>query len=141
MLLKIYLAALVATFAVGTRAEGSFAPAQSIHIEPLGAVDISPNKLLADTVILQLVIDKEGRVTDATVWSSSGDEAIDAAALAAARKCLFAPATQDGEPVESWYQIYYRLSAHKTMEYVGPEGKTGTAEAPPATAEDNAGRD
>lgn len=57
------------------------------------------------TVELLLTIDKDGRVTEATVASSGGD-AYDAAALAAARQFLFEPARQDWEPVAA--RIRYR---------------------------------
>jgi len=95
-------------------------------------LDIPANKVLAERVVLQLMIDAEGKVTDVQVWSSSGDEKIDAAAVAAGRKCIFAPATKDGAPVPSWFQIYYRLTTYKTVEYIPPpataSGGRGTAE-------------
>jgi len=43
---------------------------------------------------LRLVIDAEGNVADASLQSGSGDAALDAAALEAARKMIFAPATR-----------------------------------------------
>ncbi len=48
---------------------------------------------------LELDVDREGAVTDARVTRSSGDEALDAAALAAARAFAFDPATRDGSPI------------------------------------------
>lgn len=116
MVRSIVLAVLAG--AGGWAQTGSFQPAQAIHIEPLGKIEIPSNKVLAERVVLQLTIDETGKVTDVQVWSSSGDEKIDAAAVAAAKKCLFAPATKDGTPVPSWYQIYYRLTSYRTAEYL-----------------------
>ncbi|NIT35471.1 MAG: TonB family protein [candidate division Zixibacteria bacterium] len=132
---------MISALAAAAVAEEGFVPAQPIHIEPLAGIDVAPGAVFADTVILKLTVDEEGRVEDAEVWSSSGDEAIDAAGLASARKCLFKPATQDGEPVVSYYQIYYRLSAYRTREYAGAEEKAGTAEKAPTPEEDDGGRD
>jgi TonB family protein len=127
---------LAALLAGAASAQQGFQPAQPVHIEPLGEIEIKPGAVFADTVILKLTVDAAGSVTDAEIWSPSGNEAIDEAALEAATKCLFQPATQDGEPIESFYQIYYRLSAYRTREYLSAEEKAGTAEeAPPATAE------
>ncbi len=134
----IMISALAAAAAL---AEEGFVPAQPIHIEPLGEIEVAPGAVFTDTVILKLTVDAEGRVENAEIWSSSGDEAMDAAALASARKCLFIPATQDGEPTESYYQIYYRLSAYRTREYVSAEEKGGTAEKAPTPKEGDGGRD
>ena len=125
--------------AAAAAAQGSFVPAQPIHVEPLGEIEVEPGAVFADTVVLKLAIDAEGQITDAEVWSSSGYDVVDAVALASARKCIFIPATQDGEPVESFYQIYYRLSAYRTREYLSAEEKAGTAEKTPPPEEDDDG--
>ncbi|MCP4247324.1 MAG: TonB family protein, partial [bacterium] len=44
--------------------------------------------------------DKEGKVVDATVVASDVTPAMERAALAAARKCTFKPAEQQGKPVK-----------------------------------------
>jgi len=125
-----------ALLAAAAGAQDGFVPAQPIHVEPLGEIEIVPGVVFTDTVVLKLTLDAEGQITEAEVWSTSGDDEIDAVALAAARKCLFAPATQDGEPVESFYQIYYRLSAYRTREYLSAEEKAGTAEKTPPPEEE-----
>jgi len=132
---------MISSLAAAAVAEEGFVPAQPIHIEPLAGVEVAPGAVFADTVILKLTLDAEGRVEDAEIWSSSGNEAMDAAALASALKCLFKPATQDGEPIESYHQIYYRLSAYRTREYVSAEEKAGTAEKAPTPKEGDGGRD
>lgn len=121
--------ALAATAAAG---QEGFVSAQPIYVEPLGEIEVTPGAVFADTVVLKITVAADGRVADVEIWSSSGDEAIDTAALAAGEKCLFAPARQDGEAIESYYQIYYRLSAYRTREYLSAEEIAGTAEkAPP----------
>ena len=52
-------------------------------------------------VHLELQIDATGRVTEARVLKSEGED-FDAAALAAVKQYVFAPATQDGVPVRSF---------------------------------------
>lgn len=126
--------------AAATGQEG-FVSAQPIHVEPLGEIDATPGAVFADTVVLKLTVGVDGGVADAEIWSSSGDEGVDATALTSAEKCLFAPATQDGEPIESYYQIYYRLSAYRTREYLSAEEKAGTAEKAPPPKESDGGRD
>jgi TonB family protein len=131
---------IVTTFAVAAAAaQGGFVPAQPIHVEPLGEIEVEPGAVFADTVVLKLAVDAEGQITDAEVWSSSGYDVVDAVALASARKCIFIPATQDGEPVESFYQIYYRLSAYRTLKYLSAEEKAGTAGKTPPPEEDDDG--
>ncbi len=131
---------IVTTFAVAAAAaQGSFVPAQPIHVEPLGEIEVEPGVVFADTVVLKLAVDAEGQITDAEVWSSSGYNVVDAVALASARKCIFIPATQDGEPVESFYQIYYRLSAYRTRKYLSVEEKAAAAGKTPPPEEDDDG--
>ena len=128
------------TFAVAAAAaQQGFVAAQPIHVEPLGEIEIVPGAVFTDTVVLKLALDAEGNITEAEVWSSSGDDAVDAVALASARKCIFIPATQDGEPVESFYQIYYRLSAYRTRKYLSAEEKAGITEKTPPPEEGDDG--
>jgi TonB family protein len=114
---------------------GEFAPATPLYIEPLGKIDIVPGALFTDTVVLQLTIAADGTVTDVAVWSSSGNAEIDAKALEAGKKCLFGPATQDGEAIDSFYQIYYKLSSYRTREYKSAEEMAETAEKTPPPKE------
>jgi protein TonB len=57
---------------------------------------------LAGDVILTVLINVDGWVTDARVARSSGEPVLDRTALAAARKCRFVAATIDKVPVPSW---------------------------------------
>lgn len=134
----ILVIALVGAFAAAAYAE--FTSAQVLSMAPLGEVQVDPNKLVAETVFVELDLDATGKPTAARIWSSSGDDAIDAAALEAARKCLFIPASLDGKPIASTVQIYYTLKAYKNTIYLGPDGKpvddkkATTAAPPPSPA-------
>jgi TonB family protein len=79
-------AALTAPVALGTVAP----------VLPVGA--LPPGSPPAQ-VVITLAIDTEGKVQDAEFATSSGLEAVDAAALRAAMALRFHPATQGGEPV------------------------------------------
>jgi protein TonB len=57
---------------------------------------------LAGDVILAVLINVDGWVTDARVARSSGEPILDRTALATARKCRFVAATMDKVPVPSW---------------------------------------
>lgn len=57
---------------------------------------------LAGDVILAVLINVDGWVTDARVARSSGEPVLDRTALASARKCHFVAATVDKVPVPSW---------------------------------------
>ena len=57
---------------------------------------------LAGDVILAVLINVDGWVTDARVARSSGEPILDRTALASARKCRFVAATVDKIPVPSW---------------------------------------
>lgn len=77
------------------------------------------------SVLVLLTVDANGRVVDAKITESDGDD-FDAAALAAARRLVFAPATRDGAPVAS--RVPYRFELVDPT----PQGKTtpGTAGEP-----------
>jgi protein TonB len=57
---------------------------------------------LSGHVILKVLIDVDGRVTDARVARSSGHAILDQTALKGALKCHFVAATVDKVPVRSW---------------------------------------
>jgi protein TonB len=58
-------------------------------------------KLIGE-VILAMLIDVDGKVTDARIARSSGEPNLDQTAQARARKCHFVAATVDKVPVRSW---------------------------------------
>ncbi|MFS2015238.1 energy transducer TonB [Massilia sp. CT11-108] len=57
---------------------------------------------VAGDVILAVLINVDGWVTDARIARSSGEPILDRTALATARKCHFVAATIDKVPVPSW---------------------------------------
>lgn len=57
---------------------------------------------LTGEVILAMLVDVDGKVTDARIARSSGQPILDQTALAGARKCHFVAATVDNVPVRSW---------------------------------------
>ena len=57
---------------------------------------------LTGEVILAMLVDVDGKVTDARIARSSGEPILDQTALAGARKCHFVAATVDSVPVRSW---------------------------------------
>jgi TonB family protein len=62
------------------------------------------------SVLLQLTVDTEGRVSAAEVVNGLG-HGLDEAALAAARRFVFEPARRDGQPVAAMLRYRYRFSA------------------------------
>ncbi len=59
------------------------------------------------TVVLQFLIDVDGRVTDSRIENSSGHSRLDEAARAALSRCKFKPGTVDGKPESSWARLRY----------------------------------
>ena len=56
-------------------------------------------------MLLWVFIDEEGRVAEARVYESSGNEALDEAAMRAIRQGHFAPARNRGEVVPVWVAL------------------------------------
>jgi len=61
----------------------------------------------AGSVVLQLLVGVDGKVTDSKVETSSGYERLDKAAQAALSRCKFEPGTVDGVPSPAWAQLKY----------------------------------
>jgi TonB family protein len=78
---------------------------------------------LEATVILELVIDRAGKVTKATVPQPMG-HGFDEAAQAAALQLQFEPATKDGKPVPAKIAYRYNFTLQK-QEVVAPPPSTG----------------
>lgn len=58
-------------------------------------------------VTLELRIDAQGSVASARVKQSSGFRSLDRAAVQALKECVFKPATQDGQAIESLASLTY----------------------------------
>jgi protein TonB len=64
-------------------------------------------------VWIKALVGSDGSVKDAVVQKSSGTSSLDQAALAAAPRCRFKPAVQNGRPVAMWvsYKVNFELSS------------------------------
>lgn len=79
-----------------------------------GAADYPSVRAQGDAYI-RMSVDKNGGVSDATVFISSGDIDLDRAAVAGARMYTFKPATRDGTPVSAVFfhkELFRRLPPH-----------------------------
>ncbi|MCM2272604.1 MAG: energy transducer TonB [candidate division Zixibacteria bacterium] len=67
---------------------------------------------LEGTVIVKVLVDKNGAVRDAKVARSSGYAALDNAAIGAAFKNTYTPGIQNGYPVACWvtYRVEFKLN-------------------------------
>lgn len=61
----------------------------------------------AGTVVLQLLVGVDGKVTDSRIEQSSGYERLDKVAQQALSRCRFQPGTVDGKPEPGWAKIRY----------------------------------
>jgi protein TonB len=61
------------------------------------------------TVILEVLVDREGRVADLRLSASCGYSVLDLAALAGVKTWLFEPGTRGGENVEMWVKVPVRF--------------------------------
>jgi len=59
------------------------------------------------TVLLNFLVDVNGRVVQSKIERSSGSRRLDDAALAGLELCKFQPATLDGRPTRAWARIEY----------------------------------
>ncbi|WP_421793744.1 energy transducer TonB [Hydrocarboniphaga effusa] len=59
------------------------------------------------TVLLQLLVGTDGKVTDSKIEKSSGFERLDKAAQQALSRCKFEPGEVDGKPSAAWAQLKY----------------------------------
>ena len=57
------------------------------------------------TVLLNVLVSKEGRVKNLWIFESCGYNILDNAAMEAVKDWIFKPGTQDDKPVEMWVQV------------------------------------
>jgi protein TonB len=60
-------------------------------------------------VVLEVLVDEEGRVGDMRLFRSSKHGILDRAAMASVKKWLFEPGMHGGEPVEMWVRVPIRF--------------------------------
>jgi protein TonB len=61
------------------------------------------------TVILEVLVNREGRVTDLRLFASSGYSVLDQAALASVKTWIFDPGMRGGEKVDMWVKVPLRF--------------------------------
>jgi TonB family protein len=87
------------------------------------------------TVLLVLTIAADGRVEDAVIGGAPSGYGFDEAALEAARRIVFAPATKGGKPIRA--RIQYQFQFRPPAPPPAPEQRTGDFEITLRSAEDN----
>jgi protein TonB len=61
------------------------------------------------TVILEVLVDRQGRVADLRLSSSSGHPVLDQAALTSVKTWLFDPGTRGREKIDMWVKVPVRF--------------------------------
>jgi protein TonB len=65
-------------------------------------------------VLLDIRVERDGRVSEVRLKQSSGFDRLDRAAIDSVREWRFQPATVDGQPVAEWYRNWkwvFRLNS------------------------------
>ncbi len=106
------------------------APKIKTYVEPVYPPERLAKGEKAD-VVVELVLDATGKVTNAKIVLSGGDD-FDAAALAAARQLLFEPATSDGKPIPAKIAKYRFRFDFKEVPKEPTPGPTTKPEVPSA---------
>lgn len=85
---------------------------EMIHNEQPEYPRLAKQAGLEGRVVIQALVDKEGKVRKAQVYKSSGTAALDDAAVKAAYNNLFKPGIQNGRPVPVWviYNVDFSLT-------------------------------
>jgi TonB family protein len=84
-------------------------PPRVLHLAPLALATAPPQ-----SVRIEVEVGPDGDVVSARIVQSSGDAGFDAAALDAARKTVFAPATANGLPVHGTIVLEYPATSGST---------------------------
>ncbi len=111
-------------------------PPKLKHFESAPYPEEAQKEGIEGSVILELTIDKTGRVTAAKAVEPVG-HGFDEAAEAAALKFVFEPATRDGQPIVS--KIHYQYAFTLTPAEPEGSGEEGPAEPPPGATTGNIG--
>ncbi|MCU0658431.1 MAG: TonB family protein [Polyangiaceae bacterium] len=135
--LRATMALVAPVMLAGTRAEAQPAKAnvQPPVLQQFVEADYPPEakeKKLEGSVVLQIEVDVEGKVTNVTVVNPAGN-GFDEAAVAAAKKFTFQPALRDGKPIASKIPFKYTFSL-KVAEPTDPKGADPKAADAPKRA-------
>ena len=81
-----------------------------LHFEEAAYPEIARMMEAEGVVEIKILVDSNGKVIQAVVQKSNVIEALEVAAVTAARHCLFVPAKQNNKPVKSWVMISYSFT-------------------------------
>ncbi|CAB1369551.1 energy transducer TonB [Denitratisoma oestradiolicum] len=104
------------TITVATKQEAPPPPVASVRVPPVVSASSctkpeypAASKRLEEegTVVLNFLIDVDGRVVQGKVEGTSGFERLDKAALDALGRCQFKPGSVDGRPEQAWAKMKY----------------------------------
>ncbi len=76
---------------------------------PPGYPRIARRKGYEGTVVLEVLVGREGRVSDLRLFHSCGHTVLDEAAADSVRSWLFDPGKLDNDPVEMWVKVPIRF--------------------------------
>ncbi|MCC7144441.1 MAG: TonB family protein [Candidatus Eisenbacteria bacterium] len=85
-------------------------PATPLHQEPAIYPESAQEKGLEGQVVVVVTIDENGKVVNAKIQASRADAELERAALNAAEKWTFAPATRYGQPVRSTLSLPFKFT-------------------------------
>ncbi|MCK4303654.1 MAG: energy transducer TonB [Candidatus Eisenbacteria sp.] len=88
-------------------------PPEAVHLQPPEYPDLAKQAQAEGMVMVEVVIDENGRVIHASIYDSDTTEILELAALAAAKKCLFKPAMQRDTPVKCRVCIPFNFTLNK----------------------------
>ncbi len=80
-----------------------------VHKETPAYPRLAQQAGIEGNVWIKMLVMKDGAVSKAVVYKSSGTESLDLAAVSAAYKCRFKPAIQNGRPVAMWVAIQWKF--------------------------------
>lgn len=90
--------------------EGNVKPPKIVNQVPPDYPASARDAKIEGTVVVDTVIDKQGRVQNPTVAESSGNADLDRSAVDTVAQWRFQPAALDGRPVEVYYTITIRFA-------------------------------
>ncbi len=81
-----------------------------LHFKEAAYPEIARKMEAEGVVEIKILVDKNGQVVQASILKSNVIEALEIAAVTAARECLFVPARQNKTPIKSWVIISYSFT-------------------------------
>lgn len=104
------LAFPMAGWARPVKVEGDVKPPKVVNQVPPDYPASARENKIEGTVVLNTVIDAQGRVRNPTIAESSGNADLDRSAVDTIAQWTFQPATLDGKPIEVYYTLTIRFT-------------------------------